>query len=48
MLAKKFVGGESLEMCHAPVAIDNEKNDNNVDTVDVGGENGIKKLRLFK
>ncbi|CAJ2638775.1 unnamed protein product [Trifolium pratense] len=48
MLAKKFVGGESLELCHASVSIGNEKNDNNMDTVDVGGEKGIKKLRLFK
>jgi len=48
MLAKKFVGVESIEMCHVSIPIAMEKIDNNVHTLDVGGEQGIKKVRSLK
>ncbi|CAL5201418.1 unnamed protein product [Lathyrus oleraceus] len=48
MSAKRFVGGESLEMRHASISIGNEKINNNVETVDVDGEKSIKKSRLLK
>jgi hypothetical protein len=42
MLTKKSMDGESIGMSHVSISIANEKTDQNVDTVDLGGAKAIK------